>query len=112
MTEAHVLSSYQTMMGIGPLRHYSINAKYEFFADGVRIENEQLVDQLPTGRVYVQFDPQQPNNNNLALPNNAPRFLGVIAGLLIFAGVGLTLRIWSPISRPSSSSTSTSEHRL
>ena len=55
IAEAHVLSSHQTMMGIGPLRHYSINAKYEFFADGVWIEKEQLIDNLPSGPVYAAF---------------------------------------------------------
>ena len=94
-TEAHVLSSAETFMGIGPLRHYSVNVRYEFFADGVRFEKAQLVDNLPGRTIHVQFDPRHPTNSSLALPDSAPRFQGIIAGLLVVIGLGLALNIWS-----------------
>src|SRR6267154_1074853 len=94
LAEAHVLSSHETMMGIGPLRHYSIDTRYEFFTDGVRFEKQQLIDNLPKEAIYVRFDPKQPQNNGLALPNSAPQFLSIIAGLLFVIGLGLTLNIW------------------
>ena len=102
VAEVRVLKSFPAMMGIGPLRHYSTNVKYEFVVDGLRIEREQLVDNLPDGPVYVRFDPTKPNNNRLAHSDTSSRFLGLIAGLLMIVGVGLVLRVWSPIVRPRS----------
>jgi hypothetical protein len=97
ITEAHILSSYKTMMGIGPLRHYSTQTKYEFFANGARYEKQQLVDSVPGGIVYVKFDPLRPQNSSLVLPDSSPQFLGVLAGALLLIGTGLTLHTWKPI---------------
>jgi hypothetical protein len=94
VTEAHVLSSFEVMMGIGPLRHASIKVKYEFVANGARFEKEQLVDNLPGGAVQVYFDPRQPQNNRLALPDTSSQFVGITAGLLLLIGVGLTINVW------------------
>lgn len=100
IAEAHVLSSFEVMTGIGPLRHSSINVRYEFVANGARVETEQLVDSLPGGPVDVHFDPRQPQNNGLALPDTSNRFVGVKAGLLLVIGMGLTINIWKrPLKR-------------
>lgn len=103
VTEAQVLASFKTFMGIGPLRHEAINVRYEFFVNGVRFEKNQLVDNLPGGPVYVQFDPTQPQNNGLALSNSAPEFLGVTAGLLLIIGLGLALNVWKRLTARSRS---------
>ena len=44
--EANILDHYNTGAGIGSLRQYSINTRYEFFVDGLRFENQQEVDSL------------------------------------------------------------------
>lgn len=100
ITEAHVLSSFEVMTGIGPLRRSSISVRYEFVADGTRVEAQQLVDSLPGDRIEVHFDPRQPQNNGLALPDTSNRFVGIKVGLLFVIGMGLTINIWKrPITR-------------
>ena len=100
ITEAHVLSSFEVMTGIGPLRRYSINVRYEFLTNGVRVEKQQLIDSLPGGPVHVHFDPQQPQNNRLALPDTSSRFAGVTVAVMLVIGMGLTLNVWKrPIAR-------------
>jgi hypothetical protein len=99
VTEVHVLKSFQTESGIGPLRHSSINVRYEFFANGLRFEGAQLVDDLTKGVTFVQFDPQQPQNSSLTLQDSTPQFLAVIAGLLFVIGMWLVLSVWNPVSR-------------
>lgn len=97
IAEARILSAHETMMGIGPLRHYSISTKYEFFVNSSQFESEQLVDFLPGGIVYVRFDPLQPENNKLDLSDSSSQFLGVLAGFLILIGTGLVWHTWKPI---------------
>jgi len=94
ITEAHVLSASVTGMGIGPLRHYGVNTRYEFLTNGVRFEREQLVDNLPSGAIYVRFDPGQPDNNDLALPDSSPQFMGAMSGLMLTFGIWLILNNW------------------
>jgi hypothetical protein len=108
VVEAKIVSAHESMMGIGPLRHYSIHTRYEFVAGSERIKNEQEVDSLTAAPVYVRFDPQQPANNSLELVDSSPRFRGLLAGLLMFVGVGLLLRVWSPPGRLKSTGASTS----
>jgi hypothetical protein len=108
---ANIVTAHESMMGIGPLRHYSIHTKYEFVAGGQRIENEQEVDSLAAAPVYVRFDPERPANSCLELPDSRPRFRGLLAGLLMFVGVGLLLRVWSPLVRPKSAGASTSQQK-
>jgi hypothetical protein len=105
VTEAHILDSQQTMSGVGPVRQYSIDTKYEFFVDGVRFEKQQLVDRLPGWTVYVRFDPRQPKNNALDLANSSPRFIGVFAGGLILIGAILAWHSWKPLAFLQSSRT-------
>jgi len=105
VTQVHVLRSFPTVTGIGPLRHQSIAVTYEFTVNGDHIERQQLVDDFPDGPVYVRFDPKQPNNNRLTLSDTSSQILGVIAGLLLVIGLGLVRRIWSPLSRRKSAST-------
>jgi Protein of unknown function (DUF3592) len=102
VVEAKIVSAHESMMGIGPLRHYSIHTRYEFVAGGERIDKEQEVDSLTAAPVYVRFDPEKPANSSLELPDSRPRFRGLLAGLLMFVGVGLLLRVWSPRVRPKS----------
>jgi hypothetical protein len=97
VTEAHILDSQQIMNGIGPVRQYSINTRYEFFIDGMRFEKKQLVDRLPVGTVYVRFDPHHPQNNALDLANSSPRFMGVVVGVLILIGTLLVWHSWKPL---------------
>jgi len=111
VVEAKIVSARDSMMGIGPLRHYSIHTKYEFMAGAERIENEQEVDSLSAAPVYVRFDPQQPANSSLALPDSSHRFRGLLAGLILFVGVGLLLRVCGPLVRPKSAATSTSQQK-
>jgi uncharacterized protein YjeT (DUF2065 family) len=97
VTEAHILDSKLAMNGIGPVRHYSINTRYEFFVDGMRFEKQQLVDQLPEGTVYVRFDPRQPKNNALDLTNSSPQYIGMFAGVLVLIGTLLVWHSWKPL---------------
>jgi len=96
-TTAHILSSFRTGKGIGPLRQDSISIRYEFFVNGLRFEQEQLVDNLDAGIIYVQFDPQQPKNNRLDLPDSTAYFNGVLAGVFLMIGIGLMVHTWRPI---------------
>lgn len=111
VVEAKIVNAHESMMGIGPLRHYSIHTRYEFVAGSERIKNEQEVDSFTAAPVYVRFDPQQPANNSLELPDSRPRFRGLLAGLLMFVGVGFLLRVWSPLVRLKSTGTSASQQR-
>ena len=111
VVEAKIVTARDSMMGIGPLRHYSIHTKYEFIAGGQRIENEQEVDSLTAAPLYVRYDPEQPANSSLALPDSRPRFRGLLAGLIMFVGVGLLLRVWSSPGRPKLAAASTSQHK-
>jgi hypothetical protein len=97
VAKAQILKSYLIGMGIGPLHHSAYETKYDFVANGVRFEGRQLVDGKPDGIVFVQFDPQKPDNNALALPDSSPRFNAVLGAMFLMVGIGLMWHTWKPI---------------
>lgn len=95
-TNAQVVNVTHFRSGIGSLVYEGYDVSYVFYLDGIKYEGKHTVDKQPLNSVSLRYDPNNPQNNALDMPNSSGQFLTVIFFACIIVGVVLAWHTWKP----------------